>query len=75
VQRFPVQLSLPNDVHHEFTYWVGCRMTMDEWIALDNALDEAFESVLGPDADVTGVAGPIPFEASGEGSDEEGAAT
>jgi hypothetical protein len=50
------------DVHHEITWWISEPLTLQQWSDLDNAQFEAFESVgINPD-NVSGVAGPIPFD-------------
>lgn len=48
-----------SDVHHEINWWITRRLTMEEWIKLDDVGSEAMESVLGDD--FMGTAGPIPF--------------
>ena len=53
---------LMDEVAHEIKYWIGQRVTFEQWVALDDAFDEVFDRILGPDADVSGVAGPIPFD-------------
>jgi hypothetical protein len=50
-------------VHHSITYYIQRTLTLDEWIALDNAMDEAFAKVFGDKFDdYFGLAGPIPFD-------------
>lgn len=50
------------DVYHEITWWITRQMTMEEWSALDDAMDEAFVKAGFTGDDYMGVAGPIPFD-------------
>lgn len=46
---------------HQIIYYISERLSLEQWIALDEAMDEAFEAA-GIDGDkVTGIAGPIPI--------------
>jgi hypothetical protein len=48
-------------VYHEIIWYIERQLTLDEWIALDDAQGEAFEKVGISLDDVIGIAGPIPF--------------
>lgn len=48
-------------VAHEFIWYVENQLTWEQWIALDDAMEEAFEKAGIPLDDVVGTAGPIPF--------------
>jgi len=47
--------------NHEIIYYIERPLTLDEWIALDEAQSDAFEKVGISMEDVLGIAGPIPF--------------
>ena len=49
-------------IEHQITWYIERRLTLDEWIALDDAMDFAFEAAGVSLDDVIGVAGPIPFD-------------
>jgi hypothetical protein len=48
--------------NHEFIWYVTPRLTMEQWIKLDDEMGDAFERAGISLEDVVGVAGPIPFE-------------
>lgn len=51
-----------SEVAHEIAYWLPKRVTMDQWIALDDGFERVLSEVLGDTEEVFGIAGPIPFE-------------
>lgn len=61
---FAVIADDPRAIAHEIVYWLPSRLTMEQWIALDDAFEAALASVLDDTDGVRGVAGPIPL--SGE---------
>jgi len=50
------------DMFHEFIWYVGIPLTMEQWIVLDAAMGNAFEAAGISQDDVVGIAGPIPFD-------------
>lgn len=51
----------PSDnVYHEIVWWIQRQMTLDEWINLDQYMEEAFEKA-GLADNYMGFAGPIPY--------------
>ena len=47
-------------IYHEITWWIEKKLTIDEWIKLDDEMSKILEDIVGDK--FMGVAGPIPLE-------------
>lgn len=59
-----------SDVYHEVNWWIMRPMTIEEWIALDEAESKTLAKIVGGDK-FMGTAGPIPGTGELKGEDWE----